>query len=56
MDLYDSPYEWLTEAAKGWTEARLYQELCALARLHDSDTLQDEYQEDMAKDGYFNQE
>lgn len=50
---WDSPYEWLTDAAKGWDSARLYQELCNLAIKHDSDTLQDEFQADMDADGYF---
>ena len=50
---YDCPYDWLCEAARGWDAARLYSELMNLARLHDSDTLQDEYQSEMDADGYF---
>jgi hypothetical protein len=50
---WDTPYEWLSEAAREWTPERLYQELCTLALKHDSDTLQDEYQNEMQEDGYF---
>ena len=50
---FDSPYEWLADTAREWNAARLYQELLNLARLLDSDTLQDEYQTDMSLDGYF---
>lgn len=50
---WTNPYEWLAETAQGWDAARLYNELLNLARLHDSDTLQDEYQADMDVDGYF---
>lgn len=31
----------------------MFQELMNLARRHDSDTLQDEYQSEMEADGYF---
>ncbi len=51
---WDSAYEWLSDKAKGWDEARLYQELMSLARDADSDTLQDQFQSDMDADGYFN--
>ena len=50
---WDSPYEWLSESAKAWDAAQLYRELMNLARILDSDQLQDEYQDDMDRDGFF---
>lgn len=50
---WDSPLEWLAEKARSWDEAKLYNELLNLARRHDSDTLQDEYQSEMSADDYF---
>jgi hypothetical protein len=50
---YDSPYDWLIHVAQDWDGPKLYQELCALALRLDSDTLQDEYESDMERDGYF---
>jgi hypothetical protein len=50
---WDTPYAWLEEAAQRWDAARLQAELLNLARLLDSDQLQDEYQRDMDADGYF---
>ncbi len=53
---WDSPLEWLVDKARGWDQTKLYNELANLARLLDSDQLQDEYQADMDQDGYFERE
>jgi hypothetical protein len=50
---WDCPYNWLAQAALKWDEGRLYAELLRLARTIDSDTLHDEYQDEMEQDGYF---
>jgi len=50
---WNSPHDWLSDKAKDWSKGRLYQELCTLAARHDADTLQDEYQDEMDQDGYF---
>lgn len=50
---WDSPLEWLIEKADQWDTAQLKSELLTLARRLDSDQLQDEYQNNMADDGYF---
>lgn len=50
---WDSPLEWLFYAIKTWDSGRVRQELLNLAEKLDSDTLQNEYQSEMAGDGYF---
>jgi len=50
---WDNPLEWLTEKANSWEKSELYCEFMELARRMDFDTLQDIYQSDMSKDGYF---
>jgi hypothetical protein len=50
---WSHPYAWLESAAAEWDRERLLQELLTLAIKHDSDTLQDIYQDEMENDGYF---
>lgn len=50
---WSHPYAWLKHASADWDRDRLLHELDRLALQHDSDTLQDLFQPDMADDGYF---
>jgi len=50
---WDSPFDWLSDRAKTWDEAKLRHEFEQLAMGHDSDFLQDCYQSEMEEDGYF---
>ncbi len=50
---YSSPYHWLDDTASQWTQVELYAALMALAAQVDGDTIQDVFQSDMDKDGYF---
>ena len=50
---WESPYDWLMDKATEWDEIQLLAELRNLAQLLGSDALQDLYQSDMEKDGYF---
>ena len=54
-EMWDSPLEWLIEKSSTMSQEQLRQDLLILARLHDSDTLQDIYQHDMGIDGYFDE-
>ena len=47
------PYEWLMWKATSWDLSELFDALQAVAVKHDSDTLQDIFQFEMDKDGYF---
>lgn len=51
---WDSPHAWLIAKAQDWSESTLYRELVMLAHKLDADQLQDEYQDLMSADGYFN--
>jgi hypothetical protein len=53
---WDAPLDWLIEASDRWDAAQLRAELLNLARRLGSDDLQDEFQTDMARDGYFQPE
>ncbi len=48
-----TPYEWVEQKSKDWTKERLLTEFLNLARITDSDTLQDTFQDEMDEDGYF---
>lgn len=50
---WSHPHAWLVDASRYWDQDKLRSELLTLAIRHDSDTLQDLYQSDMEKDGYF---
>ncbi len=50
------PYEWVEEKSKHWDRERLLTEFLNLARITDSDTIQDMFQSEMDADGYFNEE
>ena len=50
---WQNPYAWLHTACSSWDKDRLLLEVRRLAIEHDSDTLQDLYQQDMDDDGYF---
>ena len=50
---WKTPYEWLAEQAQGWDETRLRKELLAVAAGVGSDHLQEDYEDEMAADGYF---
>lgn len=50
---YATAHEWLEKRSQGWSESYLRSELMKLAYKLDSDQLQDEYQELMDEDGYF---
>lgn len=50
-----TPYEWLLEKSRSWPLEQCRTEMLNLARLHDQDTLQDEYQSEMDEDGYFDE-
>ncbi len=55
---YDSPFEWLddylTRLADSGDVVALFAECKNLANRLDGDDIQDEYQIEMEKDGYFN--
>ena len=48
-----TPYEWIEQKSQDWTRERLLTEFLNLARITDSDTLQDTFQGEMDEDGYF---
>jgi hypothetical protein len=50
---WDSPYEWLMEYAAKLDTSKLYQEFGVVAEKLDSDQIQDLYQDDMERSGYF---
>ena len=51
---WDSPLEWLIDKVKEMDENELRQEIIFIASGYlDYDTIQDIYQSDMDKDGYF---
>ena len=50
------PYEWVEEKSKHWGREKLLTEFLNLARITDSDTIQDMFQSEMDADGYFNEE
>jgi len=50
---WSSPYAWLEWKSAQWSKEELRRELLGLAIKHDSDTLQDDYEAEMNKDGYF---
>jgi hypothetical protein len=50
---WENPYDWLESKLLEWDLAQTRAELLSLARRLDFDTLQDLYQSDMDKDGYF---
>jgi len=50
---WGSPYDWLAEKARDWGECELYSVLITLAAQVDSDMLQDLFQAEMDRDGYF---
>lgn len=51
--VWDNPYEWLEQMSRGWGEVQLLREFLELVRHVDSDTLQDQFQDLMDEDGYF---
>jgi len=51
-----NPYEWLEYKSNMWGKNILRAELLELAQHTDFDTLQDMYQSEMDKDGYFEKE
>lgn len=56
---YDNPHDWLdaylTRLADNNDIAGLFAECQTLANLLDADAIQDEYQTEMDKDGYFSE-
>ena len=50
---WNYPLEWLNEKIDTWDENTLRHELKTIAALLDSDQIQDLYESDMDKDGYF---
>lgn len=55
---WNSPYEWLADAVNHRTHSRdeIFSRLMNLARNADSDSLQDEFEDLMDIDGYFDKE
>ena len=50
---WDSVHEWLVEKIEEWRLGRCRAELKVLIAKLDQDVLQDEYQDLMSEDGYF---
>ncbi len=50
---WNSPLEWLEDKVEQWDAAQIKSELLTLARRLTSDDLQDEYENNMSDDGYF---
>ena len=53
MHKWNTPYEWLCSKVSEWDALQLQQELLLLAGRMSSDEIQDVYQDEMDKDGYF---
>jgi len=53
---WSSPYTWLADVSRGWSESVMYAALCGLASKIDSDTIQEVFEDHMALDGYFEEE
>ena len=53
---WKNPLEWLEDAIQTWSPNELKVEFIELAMRLDHDAIQDLYQSDMEKDGYFNKE
>ena len=53
---WDNPHDWLMEKVNTWTENELRAELRHLATLLDGDQIQEAFESEMDKDGYFNKE
>ncbi len=51
---WNNPYEWIIEKVSEWDENQLRHEIVEILSHIDIDTIQDIYQSDMEKDGYFN--
>lgn len=51
---WDHPLAWLLETAENWDHNQLKAEFQMVVSTLDFDTLQDMYESDMDKDGYFN--
>ena len=49
---FNNPHEWLNDFL-GRDSTNLFSEATTLGALLDADQIQDEYQADMAEDGYF---
>lgn len=50
---WDSPLEWLEQASKRWSKERLREEFLSVVGLCDSESLEEDYRDAMAADGYF---
>jgi len=50
---WSTPLEWLAEKAGEWDAVELQQELLSMAQTIGFDAIQELYESDMAKDGYF---
>lgn len=50
---YESAHEWLELKAATWTYDELLGQFKQLIYKLDGDTIQDQYQDDMDRDGYF---
>jgi len=50
---WSHPYAWLQSVSAEWDRERLLHEVHRLALQHDSDSLQDLYQGEMERDGYY---
>lgn len=50
---YANPYEWLEAKSQEWNKEQLRAALLSLAINTDSDMIEDQYQDDMEADGYF---
>ena len=50
---WNTPHEWLMDAAQSWDSAQLYSALSSIIDKLDADTIQDLYQTEMSEDGYF---
>ena len=51
-----SPLDWLNTRSNRWTKKELHDTLIQVASKLDSDTLQDCFETEMYKDGYFEEE
>jgi len=50
---WQTPWEWLEQKADEWNHTQLLAEFKSLAMKLTSDDIQDEYESEMEKDGYF---
>lgn len=53
---WSNPFEWLQDNTRTWSPQRFEHEFWILASKMDSDELQDEYENCMREDGYFEED